>query len=291
MDFFDKGELMNSCYYYAFDDTVPAREINACSRESHDVPLYVNCAGCVSTAAPLSTDNRRGREDYYIMYIVDGALDVFIDGECKKASAGDTVIFPPRYRYRYSFGGDGRMSYLWVHFTGSYADAFLKKCLKIPMPNIIDTGASDKISSSFKRMFDIFEAGGRLRTEELASELERLILKIAKSCDPDVGKGFERSLKYIHSTYDRDISVEELAKLENISYYRYIKLFREAMGMPPAAYIIGIRMNTACELLHSTDMSVKQIGAAVGYSDAHFFSRIFKKHTGMSPIEYRENRK
>ena len=280
---------MESCYYYAFDDSVPAREVNACSRASDEYPLTVNCAGQVVSTSPLTTDNLRGREDYYIMYMAEGELSVYLDGESRVARSGDVILFPPRHRYRYSFGGEGRLSYMWVHFTGSYAAALTKKCFGGELPVLMDTAGSDRIASSFRRMFDIFDAGGRLRSEELACELERLILKIAGSAEPDAKGGFEKSLRCIHTSYDRDIGVEELARLENISYYRYIKLFREAMGMPPAAYIIGIRMNTACELLHSTDMSVKQIGAAVGYSDAHFFSRIFKKHTGLSPKEYRES--
>jgi len=279
---------MNSCYYYAFDDTVPAKAVNACSRASCDFPITVNCAGQVVSTEPIATDNPRGREDYYIMYMADGELSVYLDGEVKMAHVGDVIMFPPRYRYRYSFGGNGRLRYMWVHYTGSYSAELTKKCFRTDMPTIIDTGKSDSMASSFKRMFDIFETGGRLRAEELACELERLVLKIAKCADPEVKNGFEKSLRCIHSSYDRDISVEELARLENISYYRYIKLFRDTMGMPPSAYIISIRMNTACELLHSTDMSIKQIGTAVGYSDAHFFSRIFKKHTGRSPKEYRE---
>lgn len=281
---------MNSCYYYAFDDTVPQRAFNACSRASDDYPLIVNCTGNVVTSAPLITDNVRGREDYYLMYMVSGSLDVTIGGEVRRVSAGNAVIFPPRCRYRYVYTGEERLSYLWVHFTGSYAHRLLKSCLMREFPCALDTHGSGKIADGFRRMFEIFEAGGRLRNEELACALEALILNIALASDiSNDDMTFERSIRYIHSSYNSDISVEELARIENLSYYRYIKLFRARMGMPPAAYIISLRMNTACDLLLKTNLSIKQVGVSVGYSDAHFFSRLFKKHTGFSPREYREN--
>jgi len=280
---------MNSCYYYAFDDTVPQRAVNACSLSSGDYPLIVNCTGNVVTSVPLTTDNVRGREDYYLMYMVSGSLDVTVSGKVRRVSAGNAVIFPPRCHYRYVYSGEERLSYLWVHFTGSYAGRLLKACLMRELPCVLETHGSGKIADGFRRMFEIFESGGRLRSEELACALEALLLNLARaSSDDDGDMSFERSLRYIHSSYAGDISVEELAKLENLSYYRYIKLFRAHMGMPPTAYIINLRMNTACDLLLKTDMSIKQVSVSVGYSDAHFFSRLFKKHTGRSPREYRE---
>ena len=49
-------------------------------------------------------------------------------------------------------------------------------------------------------------------------------------------------------------------------------------------------MSAACELLESSNISVKQVGALVGYNDPHFFSKLFKKHVGISPSEYREKK-
>jgi transcriptional regulator GlxA family with amidase domain len=60
------------------------------------------------------------------------------------------------------------------------------------------------------------------------------------------------------------------------------------MGMAPSDYVINLRINVACDLLKSSDMSIKEIAASVGYDNAHFFSKLFKKKTGVSPKAYRE---
>ena len=52
-------------------------------------------------------------------------------------------------------------------------------------------------------------------------------------------------------------------------------------------YVIDVRISNACHLLTGSDMSIKEIGSKVGYADPHFFSRIFKKRLGCSPMEYR----
>lgn len=281
---------MNSCYYYAFDDSLPARAVNACSLASDEYPLIVNCAGNVVADFPLTTDNAQGREDYYLIYMLGGTMDVYLEDGVHKAVPGNVIFFPPHYHYRYVYSGGEELSYLWVHFTGSYAKRLLVECGLGADACIYDTDCDNKIAAGFRKMFDIFESGSRLWRQELACALESLILKAAAAVDVSTrDRSFERSVRYIHSSYHKDIQIPELAKMENLSYSGYIKLFKRRMGMPPSAYLIKLRMNAACDLLRNTDMSIKQIGISVGYDDAHFFSRLFKKHTGVSPQSYREN--
>jgi AraC-like DNA-binding protein len=75
--------------------------------------------------------------------------------------------------------------------------------------------------------------------------------------------------------------------MENLSNSRYVAIFTQCMGMPPVRYILELRLRYACQLLESTDMSIKEISALSGYSDPHFFSKQFKKYIGVSPRDYR----
>ena len=281
---------MNSRYYYAFDDTLPERAVNACSRESFEYPLTVNCAGNIVTASPFATDNARGREDYYLIYVVSGSMDVSLGGEVRHATVGDIILFPPRCHYKYVYRGETQLSYLWVHFTGSYAAQLLEECGFGSLPCLHAASDNSKISAGFDKIFEMFETGSRLRRHELACALERLLLTAALSLDShDDTRTLERSLAYIHSAYSTDIRIPDLARMENLSNSRYVALFGKRIGTSPSAYIINLRMNAACDLLRNTDMSIKQISVLVGYPDAHFFSRLFKKHTSSSPQAYRRS--
>lgn len=280
---------MESRYYYAFDDINPARSINACSMRSEDHPIIVNCAGNLVSDAPFSTDNVQGREDYYYIYVVSGSMELANGDRPIALNPGDVAVFAPGYRYKYTYSGGARLSYMWVHFTGSYAERLLSDCLGREFPLICSTKGDNGIVGGFRRLFECFETGGKLRAQALACSLGMIILATASALKSDTDdRNLERSLRYIHSSYSKDIGVNDLAAMENMSYFSYIKLFSARMGVPPATYIIKLRMNTACDILVNTDMSIKQVGIAVGYRDSHFFSRVFKKHTGVSPKAYRE---
>lgn len=74
----------------------------------------------------------------------------------------------------------------------------------------------------------------------------------------------------------------------DLSPYYFSKLFKDEAGCNFVEYVTNLRIRKAKELLVGNDKSMKEICGAVGYSDPNYFSRIFKKNTGMTPTEFRE---
>jgi YesN/AraC family two-component response regulator len=56
-------------------------------------------------------------------------------------------------------------------------------------------------------------------------------------------------------------------------------------------YVISLRINNAMNLMENTDYNIEQIAEAVGYDNPSYFRRLFHKHTGLSPSEYRQRHK
>lgn len=81
---------------------------------------------------------------------------------------------------------------------------------------------------------------------------------------------------------------KELAKRMNVSEDYVSKLFKEIIGMTPTEFIASTRINLARKYLRETQLSIETIGEKVGYDDAHYFSRIFKRVEGISPRDYRK---
>lgn len=98
----------------------------------------------------------------------------------------------------------------------------------------------------------------------------------------------KRAVDYIESNFHKDISLDELAGELGISSYYFSKLFKEEKGEGFVEYLTKRRVDEAKELLKSPEHSIKEVGIACGYTDPNYFSRIFKKATGMTPTEYRE---
>ena len=275
---------MSNKFYYAVPPTaVP--DLWEGSRATDAAPLVVNCAGCFETSVPFVTDNPTGREDYYLMLLLNGRLTVRMPEGEREASVGTLLLFPAHYPYRYAFGGGQELCYLWVHFSGSHVEHYLNAFFLSPTPLLRSGVGESRAVSVFERIFDDFSTGGPLRDAALACHLERLLLTLAT--DASSRPSLFRSLTYIDEHYTEALSVTTLAALENLSYSRYHDRFTAELGMPPRRYITRKRLELARELLLNTDMSVGQIGAHVGYDDPHFFSKSFKKEAGLSPLEFR----
>lgn len=274
--------------YYAFSDKI--QKFNTCSLQSDEYPLIVNCMGNVVASKAFLTDNVGGREDFYLLCPVKGSMRVFLDSTAQTVTIGDVILFPPHYRYRYAYDGKDPLEYFFVHFTGSYAERFLEECQLSPLPCIRHAEDSRRIGEEFHRLFQSAEDQTHLQKHALACALERLLLTVAQSVHASAqDRTLENSLRILHSAYHSDLRIPDLAKAENLSHSRYIELFRQKMGVSPTAYLIRLRLRAACELLESTDIPVKQIARMVGYDDPHFFSKLFKKHVGSSPNEWRKN--
>ncbi|MDO4965590.1 MAG: helix-turn-helix domain-containing protein [Lachnospiraceae bacterium] len=98
----------------------------------------------------------------------------------------------------------------------------------------------------------------------------------------------EKAKKYMEENFAKDISLEDVSMKVDISSYYFSKLFKEETGRNFIEYLTELRMEEAKKLLKETDMSMKEICSMVGYSDPNYFSRNFKKYTGVTPTEARE---
>ncbi len=94
---------------------------------------------------------------------------------------------------------------------------------------------------------------------------------------------------YIAKNYCTDINLNLIAGNMNYSSSYLTKIFYKQYNLSPSKYLISLRMQKAQQvLLHNPELSVRQVGECVGYHDQGYFSRIFKKQVGVSPLEYRE---
>ena len=282
---------MNNRSYYALPADHPLGLWTG-SRHSDKAPLVVNCAGSFVTAFPFQTDNARGREDYYLMYVLRGTLRVRLAEGERDVGGGTLLIFPPYTPYRYAYAGEGEpLTYLWVHFTGSYAAHDLERLALSPLPLVRDRLPLPRVTEIFEEILDCFAKGGALRDAWLACYLEQLLLTLASSGGETAQEmPLARSLRYIDRHYAEELSIAALAAMEGLSYSRYHDVFAAQLGLSPKRYVVRKRLDHACELLLTTDMSVAQVGAQVGYPDACFFTKIFKKEMGCVPSAYRKRK-
>ena len=94
--------------------------------------------------------------------------------------------------------------------------------------------------------------------------------------------------EHISAHFKRGPPIEELAGLAGMSRRTLMRRFKDATGFLPGVYLQMVRVAAARRMLEDGAPSIKQVGLNVGYEDVAFFRRVFKRHSGMTPVSYRE---
>jgi YesN/AraC family two-component response regulator len=102
----------------------------------------------------------------------------------------------------------------------------------------------------------------------------------------------ERGIAFIESHFDnKDLKLEDVAKYvdRNPSYFSHLLISKTGRGFTDI--LLGIRMKEAKRYLHESSKPIKEVALLVGFHNPNYFSRIFKEVVGLSPREFRMNRK
>jgi AraC family transcriptional regulator len=167
----------------------------------------------------------------------------------------------------------------------------------IELPNKLDI-SDPFIEQLLLSVLDELERGnpcGKLYGDTAAQMLALHLL--SKHCTftrrkPEYKRGLSKNqllkiLDYINAYPNRDISLDALAAIAGISSYHFIRQFKKSMNVSPLQYIIGLRMEAAKKLLMQSDLSITEIALEVGYDSISHFINLFKRHTGVTPAQFR----
>ena len=124
----------------------------------------------------------------------------------------------------------------------------------------------------------------------LLSEICYLIIDSRQGKEIENSNVTTEAIEYMQNNYhDPELTMNSLAEHLQMSTVSLSIEFKNEMEVNPSEYLANLRMDKAKELLRNTDMLIKDVGMAVGYEDDRSFRRRFKKYTGITPIQYREN--
>lgn len=96
------------------------------------------------------------------------------------------------------------------------------------------------------------------------------------------------ALTYLEQNYYNNIQLNTLANLANMSAQHFCRVFKKLTGKRPMEYIIALRINKAAVLLLENRFDINEVAVTVGFNDANYFSRVFKKYKMMTPSEFRQ---
>ena len=115
-----------------------------------------------------------------------------------------------------------------------------------------------------------------------------LCIERSGNIDTNAKDKIRLAVSFIDRHFAEDISINRLADKYEMSPNYFSSLFKKEMNISAVNYIVDVRMRRAKKFLSETNKNVVEIAKTVGYEDSHYFYRVFKKNTGMTPIRYRQ---
>ena len=263
-------------------------------------PLIVGSCGTyrLKTHKKLPTWAPRGRVDWQLLFVASGKTHFYIGGKDQIVTAGHMVLFQPKEEQHYEYFGEDKPEVYWVHFTGSSVTEILRS-YDIPLDeHIFFAGTPAAYTQLFKNMIEEFQTCKVGYRQMLEMNLRQLFLMIQRTrlekpplVTTAVQQEMDFARQYFHEHYNEPINIEEYAQSRHTSISLFMRNFKKVYGVSPKQYILNIRMNNAQNLLESTDYTVAEIAAIVGYDNALYFSRIYHKQKGQAPSDYRKKMK
>ncbi len=101
----------------------------------------------------------------------------------------------------------------------------------------------------------------------------------------------QKAIDYMKANLREEVSIESVAKAVKCSRAKLFAVFKESAGMTPHDYWLRLRIDHAQELLRSSELSITKIAMDSGFSTSQYFSTVFKRYVGYSPLEYRRSGK
>ena len=258
-------------------------------------PLVISACGTyrLNTLPEFPTIRPNGRIDYQLVYIASGSAHFVFDGKEHILSAGNMILYRPKEPQEYIYYIEEHPEVYWVHFTGTEVDAILQKYDLLSRGPILHTGTSPSYERFFRQMIQELQLCRPYYESTLTLQFQELLISIRRHIDTHkqmnafARKEVEYAIHYFNENYNKDINIEEYAASRHMSISWFIRNFKRYCKMTPLNYIVSIRISNAKNLLENTSYNITEIATIVGYDNPLYFSRLFHKHEGIAPSEYR----
>ena len=252
---------------------------------------------------PAHSFGPASRNHYLFHFVLSGTGKLMADnakGETQtyQIRSGQGFMIFPRQITTYIADQHLPWEYVWVEFDGLRAKEIVELA-GLSLDNPVYRAHSKELREEMKKEMLYMAEHGEESPFHLIGHLylfidymSRSSVSMRLSSEGRVRDFYiKEALTYIEQNFQNDISVEGIAKSCGLNRSYFGRIFKDAIGKSPKEFIMDYRMVKATELLKLTDLTIGDIGNAVGYPNQLHFSRAFKHTYGMSPREWRNKNK
>lgn len=182
----------------------------------------------------------------------------------------------------------------WVEFDGEQARRIMSNPAFSPKQPVHSIGADEPILALFIEISEATQTQPPGFEQIIATQASQIVarllvrLQYSSPAARDMESRIRRACLHILQNAEQMIDTPQLSRDLGISHSAFRNHFKQITGLPPGQYQIHIRLNKARRLLRNSTLSIQEIAEQLGFESIYYFSRLFKKKTGCSPLAYRK---
>ncbi|TSB46495.1 helix-turn-helix domain-containing protein [Alkalicoccobacillus porphyridii] len=242
----------------------------------------------------------RPHNDGYVIfqYTLSGEGCLDYEGKHYSIKPGDAFFVSVPSDHRYYFPKDGQpWEFVFLTLGGQEAEHIWKRIVSVNGP-VSSIGQNEPI---IKQLFSIIQETKSDRLDDpfqaslhgyqfLLSCMKHFLYDIEEE-DETEPQSFKQATRFIEENYHTPLTLEEIADNVMLSRYALIRMFKQHAGKTPIQYVNHLRIQQACKLLILTNKPIKEIAEEVGYANANYFNKAFRKAMDMSVGTFRHLKK
>ncbi len=237
-----------------------------------------------------------------INYVERGTFCIRVDGVAHTLTEGQMIIYAPNSFHVLHRGCDAFSNIISFEAEWSGFESLFNRPITLTprqrqtVIQLVDSGREmfrpAKIEDGLKGML-VRDGADALELQKLKNQLELFIIDVFKTdkvglTAKQIGakEQFDRAVAYMTENISKNISLEDVAHHCTVSVSRLKVVFKEISNDSPISHFIELKLEKAKCMMTETSKNFTQISDELGFASVHYFSKIFKKKTGMSPTEY-----
>ena len=238
--------------------------------------------------------------EHELYYLAKGKTKYLIDDEIYPVESGN-VVFIPKGHYHMTDSGD---CIDVERYLLSFDDNLFDKDTRIILDELIEkrlinipinrVEGLQGLFDSFERALSIDGELGEAVRKIHALEILSFICRHKREYTPTLSESdriIHNVSEYISANYKDDLNLRSLSKRFSVSESYLSRKFKEVSGMGLNEYVTFVRIINAERLLRTTGLSITEVAYTCGFGDPNYFSTVFKKIKGVTPLKFAKNAK
>ena len=240
----------------------------------------------------------RGRvlDEYALLYLVRGSgiFECFHQSSLK-VKAGDCLILFPGVWHRYKPEQSIGWEEYWVTFQGTIVGSWKQEQFIRSDAPLLFSGNEDLLSPLFEELLQLTNPRSRRRALESAALCHLIIAQALSSSEKSgrhttVSERLNAAGDSLRMHPENDVDLSRLAKQFGMSYSGFRRNFTKHFGESPDRFHQAARVARIKQFLIETELPLKQIAERLNYSSEFYMMQVFKRHTGLTPTQWRRRR-